>query len=92
VKAPALVLCDEPTGNLDARTSAAIVELILDINQRRGTTFIVVTHSSEFAELASDVTRMLDGAVVEHRAGQRRAENAHEGVLRHGPWKSGTGT
>lgn len=91
-KGPALVLCDEPTGNLDARTSAAIIELILDLNQRRGTTFIVVTHSSEFAEVASHVTRMLDGAVVEGGTGPRGAEDALERELRQRPRKSGTGT
>jgi putative ABC transport system ATP-binding protein len=66
-KRPAIVLCDEPTGNLDNRTSSAVLDLMLELNSSLGSTFIVVTHSTELARSASHVTEMLDGRVVSSR-------------------------
>jgi putative ABC transport system ATP-binding protein len=60
-KRPALLLCDEPTGNLDARTSDKVMELMLDLNKTVGLTFVVVTHSTDLARAASQVTHMVDG-------------------------------
>lgn len=62
---PKLLLADEPTGNLDSATSDAIHELFFKINRERGTTIIVVTHNTAFAECMPRVVRMKDGH-IEH--------------------------
>ncbi len=61
---PRLVLADEPTGNLDSQTSESIQELFFDLNQRRGTTFLIVTHSRDFARGMPRVVAMKDGRIV----------------------------
>ena len=62
---PVIVLADEPTGNLDTRTGHHIVELLLGINQRRGTTLVVVTHDQEIAVMADVRIHLRDGQVAE---------------------------
>jgi putative ABC transport system ATP-binding protein len=62
--APAIVIADEPTGNLDARNSANVLELIRDLRQRTGTTFIIATHDPSVASAAERVIRIYDGRVV----------------------------
>ncbi|MFO0693610.1 MAG: ABC transporter ATP-binding protein [Polyangiales bacterium] len=63
VMEPKLVLADEPTGNLDSRTSEAIHELFFSLNERRGTTFLIVTHSNELARRMPRVVTMRDGRI-----------------------------
>lgn len=60
---PALMLADEPTGELDARTGAEIIALFEQLN-RDGTTLVVVTHDEELAQAARRVVHMKDGAIV----------------------------
>jgi lipoprotein-releasing system ATP-binding protein len=60
---PKLLLADEPTGNLDSATSDAIHDLFFQINRQHGTTIVVVTHNSAFAESMPRVVRMRDGKV-----------------------------
>jgi lipoprotein-releasing system ATP-binding protein len=60
---PKLLLCDEPTGNLDSTTSEAIHELFFKINRERGTTIIIVTHNAAFAERMPRVVSMKDGRI-----------------------------
>jgi len=62
-KRPSLVLCDEPTGNLDHKTSGAMVDLMKQLNQSMGMTFVIVTHDQRLAGEASDVISLLDGVV-----------------------------
>ena len=62
---PALLLADEPTGNLDTSTGAEIMSLLKELNQERGLTLLVVTHDPEVAAFASRVVRLRDGR-VEH--------------------------
>ncbi len=62
-KQPSIVLCDEPTGNLDMKTSQTVVQMMKDLNKTLGTTFIIVTHDPHVAEQASHVTKLLDGQV-----------------------------
>jgi putative ABC transport system ATP-binding protein len=62
---PALLLADEPTGNLDTTTGAEIMSLLKELNQERGLTLLVVTHDPEVAAFAGRVVRLRDGR-VEH--------------------------
>ncbi len=62
---PELVLADEPTGNLDPETGERVAELLLDLNQRRGTALVVVTHSESLAARLGRAVTMLDGHLVE---------------------------
>jgi macrolide transport system ATP-binding/permease protein len=61
---PAVLFADEPTGNLDTRTSHDIMETLVNLNRQRGVTVIVVTHESDIAEYADRVITMRDGAIV----------------------------
>jgi lipoprotein-releasing system ATP-binding protein len=58
---PALLLADEPTGNLDRATGEAIHQLFLELNRERGSTLLVVTHNPELANLMPRRLRMVDG-------------------------------
>ena len=60
---PAVLLADEPTGELDTQTATTIMALILDLNQRLGHTVIIVTHDSIVAGYARRTVRLRDGAV-----------------------------
>ena len=64
---PAIVLADEPTGNLDSATGRQVVDLLIDVNQRRGRTMILVTHDATLAALADEVFVLRDGYLVERR-------------------------
>jgi putative ABC transport system ATP-binding protein len=64
--APAIVLADEPTGNLDTATGHHILELLREIHRGRGTTIILVTHDAELAAIADSRMVLRDGRVVEH--------------------------
>jgi putative ABC transport system ATP-binding protein len=65
VHRPLLLLADEPTGNLDRRTGAEVIELIRAVNRDQGTTVVLVTHDEETAARAADrIVRLRDGQVV----------------------------
>lgn len=61
---PAVLLADEPTGNLDAETAQEIVSLLLDINRQRGLTLVMVTHDERLAQQLQRRCRMHDGTLV----------------------------
>ena len=65
---PAIVLADEPTGNLDSQTTAEIVQLFLDLN-RQGSTIVMITHDSDLARSMPRVVEILDGEI---RGGEAR--------------------
>lgn len=68
---PSLVLCDEPTGNLDRETSESILALLNDLNRREGQSFAIVTHDEGLAWRYSNVFRLVDGVLVkEEHPGQ----------------------
>ncbi|RJU81075.1 MAG: ABC transporter ATP-binding protein [Candidatus Poseidoniales archaeon] len=64
---PAVILCDEPTGNLDSVTSFEVLELLHKLNHERNTTFLIVTHDAMIAERCTRTLQMLDGTIVEDR-------------------------
>ncbi len=68
VNSPAILLADEPTGNLDSVNSALILGLFKDLNQRRGQTILMITHNPEAAAVANRAIQMRDGRVVEYAA------------------------
>lgn len=61
---PDILLCDEPTGNLDSKTGAGIMELMSELN-RKGTTIIMVTHDPNIASYSHRTIRIADGRIVE---------------------------
>jgi len=61
---PAILLADEPTGNLDAANGAAIIELLFGLNSRHGATLILVTHAADLAARCGRVLRLEDGRLA----------------------------
>ena len=65
VNHPAILLADEPTGNLDTENSEAVLGLLRDLNTRLGQTILMITHNPEAAAYAHRIVRMRDGRVVD---------------------------
>lgn len=63
INEPPLILADEPTGNLDSDTSETIYDLLYDINQKQGTTFLIITHDRRIAEKTNRIIEIRDGKV-----------------------------
>jgi putative ABC transport system ATP-binding protein len=61
---PALVIADEPTGNLDSTTGARILDALVDLNRTRGLTLLLATHAAEVAAAAHRVVHMRDGRIA----------------------------
>lgn len=72
VKNPKLLLCDEPTGALDSKTSRDILVLLEKINQRYGTTMLIVTHNNAIKNMVHQVIFMKDGMILENRMNAER--------------------
>jgi len=68
---PAIVIMDEPTGNLDAANSRKVLDLIQDLQARTGTTTVIATHDDLVAAFAARIIRLLDGRIVEDSHGDR---------------------
>jgi ABC-type lipoprotein export system ATPase subunit len=68
---PALLLADEPTGNLDSKASAEILVMLEELNDEHGVTVVLVTHDPEVARHAKRIVRISDGVVVEDRTALR---------------------
>jgi len=64
VTRPAIVIMDEPTGNLDRANSENVLQMIHDVQRETGTTFIIATHDAAVAEAAHRTIRLLDGTVA----------------------------
>lgn len=67
VNNPAMIMADEPTGNLDSKSGVEIMRILLDLNKNLGTTLIFVTHDPEIAAYTNRVINLLDGLITEDR-------------------------
>jgi len=65
VSRPALVLADEPTANLDSKTSDGLMGLFVELNKHHNTTFVIATHDQRVMGYAKRLVRMLDGRIVD---------------------------
>jgi len=70
VNAPAILLADEPTGNLDTANSNAVLDLLRDLNKRTGQTILMITHNPEAAAFADRILSMRDGQVIKKSEGE----------------------
>jgi putative ABC transport system ATP-binding protein len=61
---PPILMADEPTGNLDSVNGAHVLDLLITLNQREGTTLVLVTHDIVLAERADRIVTMRDGLIV----------------------------
>ncbi len=77
-KRPAIMLCDEPTGALDVRTGVRVLEALMEVNQRFGSTMLLVTHNADVARLGDRVVRFLDGGI---RSIETNTSRAHPSEL-----------
>jgi ABC-type lipoprotein export system ATPase subunit len=71
VNGPAIVWADEPTGNLDSKTTADVMGLIQQLNTEQQQTFVIVTHDADIGALCNRIVRMNDGEIIDQ--GQRKA-------------------
>ena len=83
VNNPALILADEPTGNLDSRTSVEVMEIFQRLNRERGITLVLVTHEPDIAEYAHRVVVFKDGKIKSDRQVEKQRDAAEE--LKHLP-------
>lgn len=83
VNHPALILADEPTGNLDSRTSVEVMEIFQRLNRERGITLVLVTHEPDIAEYAGRVIVFKDGKIKSDRPVDKPRDAAEE--LKHIP-------
>ncbi len=63
---PALVLADEPTGNLDTKAAESVFALMREVNRTNGTSFLIVTHSMDIARGCDRIIELVDGQIVQH--------------------------
>lgn len=73
-KRPEILLCDEPTGALDSTTGVQVLEALRDINDRFGTTTVVITHNAEIQRMAHRVIFFQDGKISETRVNDKRLD------------------
>jgi putative ABC transport system ATP-binding protein len=76
VKQPEILLCDEPTGALDATTGRVVLEVLDRVNRELGASIAVVTHNAPIAKLDHRVVTLMDGAVASTTANERRVAPA----------------
>ncbi len=67
VNNPAIIMADEPTGNLDSKSGREIMELLLNLNRNNGATVIIVTHDSAVGDQTQRIIKVKDGLIVENQ-------------------------
>jgi putative ABC transport system ATP-binding protein len=72
LNAPSIILADEPTGNLDSRTSVEVMEIFQDLQARRGITIVLITHDLHVAEYATRIVTFRDGRIIDDRGNERQ--------------------
>jgi putative ABC transport system ATP-binding protein len=77
---PAILLCDEPTGNLDSETGREVIRFFQKINEEDGVTLLIVTHEERVSRAARRVLRIVDGRIVAEEHGGGVAPNASTAV------------
>jgi putative ABC transport system ATP-binding protein len=65
INSPAIILADEPTGNLDTENSQIVLDMFRELNEKYKQTIIMITHNPEAAAVCSRIIRMRDGLIVE---------------------------
>ena len=78
INEPGLLLADEPTGNLDTRTSHEIMETLTRLNREQGVTIVVVTHEADIAAYADRVLTMRDGEIVSDTRNAKPTRSARQ--------------
>jgi putative ABC transport system ATP-binding protein len=78
VTEPEIVLADEPTGNLDSRTSVEIMEILQRLNRDRGLTIVLITHEHDIAEYGTRTVNVRDGRITADHEVEHRREAAQE--------------
>ncbi|MEP0763548.1 MAG: ABC transporter ATP-binding protein [Chloroflexota bacterium] len=79
---PPLLMCDEPTGNLDTVSGALVMQALHDVNEQMGTTIIIVTHDMDVASQAHRVVSLVDGKIADEYDPRSTAQRAAVTILR----------
>ncbi|MCZ7540274.1 MAG: ABC transporter ATP-binding protein [Anaerolineae bacterium] len=79
---PPLLMCDEPTGNLDTISGALVMQALHDVNEQMGTTIIIVTHDMDVASQAHRVVSLVDGKIADEYDPRSSAQRAAVNILR----------
>jgi putative ABC transport system ATP-binding protein len=73
---PAILLADEPTGNLDTRTSLEVMEIFQNLQRERGITIVLITHEMDVAQFGTRIITFRDGKIVSDRPNEQRVPSA----------------
>ncbi len=72
LNSPSILFADEPTGNLDSRTSVEVMDIFQRLKQERGITIVLITHEPQVAEYGSRIITFKDGQIVSDQANERQ--------------------
>jgi putative ABC transport system ATP-binding protein len=78
INSPSILLADEPTGNLDTRTSIEVMDIFQRLNKERGITVLLITHEHDIAEYGTRIVQFRDGQVIADRPVTARREARDE--------------